>query len=64
MSKIKDTLETRQVRDTYQEHWCHQSYHSDCSECFKENRLLKAKKAVVASNYPEGISRFNPPWND
>ncbi len=25
----------------------------------KEEKIIK-----VASNYPEGINRFNPPWND
>lgn len=34
------------IYDSYKEHWCHQSFHSDCSECFKENRTINAWKTV------------------
>lgn len=52
-----------EVRDNYREHELHAKYDENCSTCYSENRLIKAKK-VVASNYPEGINRFNPPWLD
>ena len=42
----------------------HNTFQENCYECSKENNLLQAKKTVVASNYPEGINRFNPPWLD
>jgi hypothetical protein len=47
MSKISDKLiDEEEVVDTYQEHWCHQRFHIDCSTCHSENRLLRAFKKV------------------
>jgi hypothetical protein len=43
---MKDTIKD-EVYDSYQSHWCHQSYHSDCSTCHSENRLLRAKVTVL-----------------
>ncbi len=61
------------VKDEYLEHNAyHQSFHADCSTCYSERRLINAHRTVnrkilgsnIKSNYPEGINRFNPPWND
>lgn len=47
-----------EVRDEYGEHVAyHQSFHNDCSECFRENRLLKARVTVNRDwekLYPDG----------
>lgn len=38
------------VEDTYQAHtFYHQNYHNDCSECYKERRVINAWKTVNAS---------------
>jgi len=44
---MADSFKEKDI-DTYKEHWCHQSYHKDCSECYKENRLIQSKKTVTA----------------
>ena len=36
-------LERKDISDS---HWCHQSFYFSCSECYKENRLLKARVLV------------------
>ena len=57
-----------EVIDMYKEHWAHQSNHSDCSECYKEEQggrktheeMLEkypALKNPHGANYPVG---FNP----
>lgn len=55
----------KEVIDLSWEHFQHQTFTKHCYECSKENNLLQSHKVVnTPSNYPEGINRFNPPWND
>jgi len=45
---MSDQFKEKKIEDTEKEHEnFHQSFHSDCSECFRENRLLKAKVTVI-----------------
>jgi len=32
--------------DLYQEHFAHDTFEEHCSDCFKENRILQARKIV------------------
>ncbi len=40
---IKDQ---EQIVDRFDEHQFHNTYQGDCSTCFKENRLIKAKRTI------------------
>lgn len=50
-------MENKETVDSYLSHeFYHQSFHSDCSSCFRENRLLKAHTTVNSDwekLYPE-----------
>lgn len=34
--------------DKYIDHPTHETYLSDCSECYKENRIIQARKLVTS----------------
>jgi hypothetical protein len=46
MAKMKSELIDGEIIDTYKLHIYHQSYHSDCSECYKEDRLMAAYRLI------------------
>lgn len=59
MSKL--IFEKKEVEDSYKEHEAyHQSFHSDCSECYRENRLIKAHRLITRKHNKDVLERFNP----
>lgn len=51
MSKL--IFEKEEVVDTYEEHEAyHQSFHLDCSECFKERQAKKDMHYEMLRKYP------------
>jgi hypothetical protein len=58
MSKLSIIKED--VIDTYKEHEAyHQSYHSDCSSCYSENRAIQAWKVVNSKKVEEQLLGIN-----
>ncbi len=45
--------------DNYKEHGFHKSYHTDCSECFKERRILQAFRTVNHNKLREELGITN-----
>ncbi len=44
---MSDEIKENEVLDTYKEHNAyHQSYHTNCSQCYKEHRLIAAQRTV------------------
>lgn len=51
-------METIMKDDKYIDHPTHETYLSDCSECYKENRIIKAKQTVNRDRlYADGYNR-------
>lgn len=52
------------IKDLYWEHLQHNEYEEKCSECYRENRIIKAKR-IVMSDYNEGLTneaKMRNPW--
>ena len=47
---MADSFEHK-VEDTYTAHQFHDKYQSNCSTCYKENRLLESKRIVDRSSF-------------
>lgn len=69
---MSDQINTK-VTDNYREHVWHDSYDSQCSLCYKENRLLKSwqvvnrKKILEELGTPIGYERRkfdDPSWTN
>lgn len=54
---MADVIEYK-IKDTYQEHSQHQSFHNDCSECFKENRVIQAHRLVNMAKHEDLIKQY------
>lgn len=49
--------------DTYLEHSAyHQEFHSDCSSCYKERRLLQAHRTVNTAKLKEELGTSINQW--
>lgn len=59
MSKIKDNkIDNDNVLDFYKEHVFHQSFHSNCSECYKENRMIRAHRKVNNIKHADLLKKY------
>lgn len=63
---MNELLESKVV-DTYKEHRWHQSFHTDCSECYTEERArrrhiakLREELGTSPSQYRTNIESINP----
>lgn len=39
----------KEVIDLHEDHATHETYLSDCSECYKENKLIQFAKGIIKS---------------
>lgn len=51
-------IEERMKNDLYQEHQFHQRFYSACSECFKENRALRAFRKVNTETHADLLKKY------
>ncbi len=68
MSDVINEIQ-EEVLDTYKSHWTHQSFHSNCSECFKERRTRlenyrRAKEQLGCAIGRERACIDDPRWTN
>lgn len=56
---MSDQILENEVYDSYQDHKWHARYREDCSTCFREQRLIKARKLVNNGGTSDGWQRGN-----